>query len=163
MNMETLLTSREVRRAVGIPASTLEKWCREGAIVPAIKSTGRGINRRFTVPQTFAILVARWLRNEQGYDLHTAAGALSVLARYSDAALVRDFARDRTCLLTCNRNVMPGLVLRELADNPEVQQIAAGFAADGIVCDMALIDVEKPYNRLRKWLAQQERKAKVRQ
>jgi DNA-binding transcriptional MerR regulator len=154
------LTSGEVCEAVGIPAPTLEKWVREGALTPAIESTGRGVNRRFTVAQTFAVMVARHLRHERKHDLRAAGGALNALLAYSDEALEREFDAGRTHLMTCNGNIMPRLV--SIAHREENKKLEADFAAAGIRCELDWIDLEKPYRRLKKWLQSRERKVKVR-
>ena len=99
MSSRTSFSNGEAGEIVGVPASSIEQWCRAGLLRPQQHGRGRGHHRRFDSDDLVLMLIAREL-TRAGLSLPQLQQAFTVLrtkleatrSAWRSAALFRDYS-----------------------------------------------------------------------
>src|SRR4051794_15635342 len=92
-----LLSSGDVCEIAGIPAPTLDEWCKKGVLTPVSGGDGHGSHRRFSLMQTVGIVLAVKLRQtKRGCALSFVRDVVEAFKGMPEQELLRAFEVGRT-------------------------------------------------------------------
>lgn len=157
MPQHRLLSTGDVCRLLStkqaeFPRKTLDNWCRQGMIRPAVDNGGAGNHRVFNfLPDVLAIVLGRGLR-AKGFSLKVAGDIVNVVMAYDGETLLKKFAKGECYLMLVDDEVCPQLFTKATVD-ATMRKYAPGALSIGL--QPIVIDIGHLYDNMNAELARQ--------
>lgn len=163
MRQQRLLSTGEVcallsTKNADFPRKTLDNWCRQGIVRPAVDGGGTGNHRVFNfVPDVLAVGLGRELR-AKGFSLEVAGDVTQVLMAYDGDALLQKLENGESCLLIVGDKVCPYLFTKKA-----VQDTMNEYAPDAVSMGIypRAIDIRYLYDSMSAILMKREKKSQL--